>query len=125
MNSKSATFITHKFFLDQNRKLLNITATLWSDPEKILDSTMNMTIETFEQADEMKIYVKVMLPDKSDTYNVEILNSVIDCKKLLNGIQGNFLAKSIMENLMKSVDFDLKFPFKKVRTETLQTLQRM
>lgn len=55
----------HKFFLDQNHKLLNITATLWSDPEKIQDSTMNMTIETFEQIDEMKIYLKVMLPDKT------------------------------------------------------------
>lgn len=84
-----------------------------------------MTVESFEQIDEMKIYVKVLLPDKDETYNNEILNSVIDVKKLLNGIQGNFLAKSIMENLVKSADFDLKFPFKKVRIETLQTFQRM
>lgn len=37
-------------------------------------------------------------------------NIVIDVKKLLGGIKGKFVARSIMENLMKSIDFDTKFP---------------
>lgn len=105
--------------MEQNRKLVNVTATLWTDPNKIQDSVMNITVESFFRLEDLKIYVKVVLPDND---NMKILNSVLDAKKLLNGVRGNFLAKTMMENLMKSADFELKFPFKKVKAELFQRL---
>jgi hypothetical protein len=44
----------------------------------------------------------------------ELFKSTLDLEKAMKGIYGNFLLRTFFENAAKSVDFELKLPFKKV-----------
>lgn len=57
------------------------------------------------------------MPDdkNDDEYKREFFKTSIDAQKILKGIYGNYVTESIMENFVKSINFDTKFPIKKVK----------
>lgn len=48
-------------------------------------------------------------------YRREFFKASIDAEKILDGKFGSYVLKAIMENFIKSMEFDPKFPFKKVQ----------
>lgn len=101
----------HRMSYDSNPKVGNITASYVNNA--INDAVMNMTFDVFETILSMKLYLRVRLPeDKSDRrFQKDLLKTSIDDGKMLSGIAANFLIKSMLDNLLKSFDFDPKLPF--------------
>lgn len=62
------------------------------------------------------MHIKVNFPDDPEdkNYSREFMKTSVDVRKILEGAGGNFLVRSFMENIYKSIDFELKFPIKKV-----------
>lgn len=57
--------------------------------------------------------------DKNDrNYEREVLKTSTNVCRMYQGILGDFLSKTIMDDLHKFIDFDLKCPFKKVCFES-------
>lgn len=80
------------------------------------DSVINMEAETFAVIDSMTLTSKLFLKEKEtdQKYSRLLFQNFCDVEKLLTGLSGNFIAKALIESIRKSVDFELKFPFKKV-----------
>lgn len=57
---------------------------------------------------------KIPADGNDKNYEKEFLRTSLDVQKFFNGVQGSFLTKNIMETFFKSIDFEPKFPFKKV-----------
>lgn len=88
--------------------------TLFNDG--IHDSSLDIDAESFAVIEKMMVRVKINLAlDENDrSYQKQFFQTSVDVKRLLDGVQGNFVIKMFMENLYKSIDFEPKFPFKKV-----------
>ena len=80
-------------------------------------SLINSTVEIFDSLEKINAYVKVSLPEKpgDNEYRSELVRTVLDAEKLFKGIYSNELIKTLMENFHKSITYELKFPFKRVR----------
>lgn len=78
--------------------LINIEFTLLRDVEKLL------------------VYGRFNIPESSSDreYKKEVLTSVVDIDKIFKGIATNFVAKTVVEEFGKTMNFDRKFPIKKV-----------
>ena len=65
----------------------------------------------------LKVYFTVSLPEnkKDIKFRKDMLRGVADYEKFSKGIFGNLFLKVVMENLLKSFDFDPRLPFKAVR----------
>jgi hypothetical protein len=55
-----------------------------------------------------------MPKNNSETYEREIWKTIINAKKLLDGVEAHFVTRTFMERFKESVDFPLSFPMKKV-----------
>lgn len=77
----------------------------------INNTLMNITFETFVVIERM-IYFKVKVAaNKNDqNYQKDLIATVIDVKKFIKGIYGNFFVKSFAADYMKSIDFVPEFP---------------
>lgn len=61
-------------------------------------------------------YGRFSVPENSydHKYRKELLRTVVDVEKVLKGVTTNFLSKSVLDVLKKSIDFQCAFPIKKV-----------
>lgn len=77
-------------------------------------SVYNVSLETFVTIEKLVMYVKVFLDDGSRLKENErtFMNAVFDFEK---GIYSNPIAKAIGSNLVRSMDFDPKFPYRPVK----------
>ena len=77
---------------------------------------INSTVEIFDSLEKINVYVKVSLPEKpgDNQYRRELMSTVVDVEKLSKGIYSNGLLRVLMENFHKSINYELKFPLKKV-----------
>lgn len=69
--------------------------------------------------EKFKVEVIMKLPEneKDEKYKREFFRTSVDVAKFFNGVGGsNFIMKVIMETVLKSIDFEPKFPMKKVNT---------
>ena len=80
-------------------------------------SLINSTIEILDSLEKLNAYVKVSLPEKpgDNEYRSELVRTVLDAEKLFKGIYSNDFVKNLMENFNKSIKYEPKFPFKRVR----------
>lgn len=78
--------------------------------------SLNFTAQTFVGITKIWIYMKINFPEDENDKNFrkEFIRTVINVEKALNGRSGNFLTNKIGESFMKSSNFELKFPLKKV-----------
>lgn len=73
----------------------------------VQNSILDACVTTFKNITKANMYLTV-------TSGKDInrkLRTVVDIEKVFNGIYGNIVIRSVMENLAKSIDFELKFPF--------------
>ncbi|KAL7045318.1 hypothetical protein ACKWTF_002189 [Chironomus riparius] len=84
------------------------------------DTIMNITINFAYEVSKMMISFSFDVPKDNNDKNFErtIIKSTINVCKMFQGVMGDFIVKTIMDVLHKSVDFELKCPFPK-RTFTV------
>jgi hypothetical protein len=98
-----------------NLKVFNLSLNLLNDD--VHDTVMNLTIQSFVDVDDITIFLKLAIPaDDSDRkYSQEIMNTRVNCKSVLKGFNSNYVVKTFLDSVLKAIDFELKFPFKKVK----------
>lgn len=77
---------------------------------------INVTTQYYVDVLKVWLTIKIDLPeDENDkNYRREYFKTSIDCEKLAKGIHGNYMIKGLAEQYLKHIDFELKFPMKKV-----------
>lgn len=81
------------------------------------DSIVNCRFQTFKvvTACSMYITVGVSLNMKKPDYSMEFVKTVFDVKKMVQGVYANPIVKAAFVNILKSIDFEIKFPLNPVR----------
>jgi hypothetical protein len=64
-------------------------------------------------------YIAVHSPkyEGDANYQKQLFKTTFDFVKALNGVNGNFMTKALFEKALESIDFEFKFPVKKVSHE--------
>jgi hypothetical protein len=64
-------------------------------------------------------YIALNIPkyEGDVNYQKQFFKTTFDAVKALNGVNGNFLTKTLFEKALESIDFQVKFPVKKVSHE--------
>lgn len=80
-------------------------------------SIFNITIVSFVKVVKVTNYGKLDIPEDQfdNDYKRNIVSTVVSLEKLLNGVNANPIARSIMKSVLEGMDFDPKFPFKPVK----------
>jgi hypothetical protein len=122
-NFKSCALIVSKVERDFDPKLINITHDMANDG--VHDTVSNFTLQLLQTLEKSMIYIQVYVPqDKQDEkYRKLIVKTRIDIKKMFDGVNSNFVSKMIMENLMRTIDIELKFPLKPVKQWSMYQMQ--
>jgi hypothetical protein len=97
-----------------NKKVFNISFNIVNEEGR--DTVANFTFHLFAQVDLVIVYLKLSVPiDNGDErYGRVIINAKINCNKVIDGFRGFLIIQPIYEALMRSIDFELKYPFAKV-----------
>lgn len=76
------------------------------------NTVVNVTCQLFETLNKASIYLtaKAAKDQNDKDCQIELVNTVIDGKKFLKGMQGNFLVRGFLNELLKSMDFEPNFP---------------
>lgn len=100
-----------------NEKILNITFQLFND--KIHDTAITFILDFFFEIEKMKCIFTINIPENEGdrSFKRTLVSTSVDMGKLLEGTRGNFATQAFMENYMKSIDFEPKLPFKKVKND--------
>lgn len=95
-------------------KLTNVTFHLNNDG--VHDTAFNMTQELFVDVQKVKAIVNINMQenDEDQEYRRLFFKTTLDYEKLFNGVYGNYFSRALMANFFKSIDFEVKFPFRKV-----------
>lgn len=107
--------VTYKTRFMNDKNLLNATVTTFSDG--IHDTLFSASVETFTEIFNIFVDFEGRLPESSDDNNYEKLyfRTKINGMKFLKGVRGNYLIALLVDMILKSLDFEFKFPLKKVR----------
>jgi hypothetical protein len=83
------------------------------------DSSMNITYyygaDIVKELIQFEIFVQKDQNDRN--YERQLIKTTINVCKMADGILGDFVARMIMDDLHKFIDFDLKCPFRRVRCD--------
>lgn len=76
------------------------------------NAIVNVTFQTNDTVNKALMYLTAKAAkDRNDKdCQIEILNTVIDAGKFLKGMQGHFALRNFLNNILKTMDFDPKFP---------------
>lgn len=79
----------------------------------------NLTLSTFTTLTKSLLYITGKAADNKDDreYRILLLQTVADVEKSFKNLQTNFLMKGFMANIIKSMDFKVKYPFLPVSIE--------
>lgn len=107
-------FVLDRLHYNFNKELLDIEFNI--STAKREGSLINAVGTTLFDIEKLVVYLKFKIQEnnRDEVYKKVFFNTVVDVNKLMSGIYSNYIAKSLLEGLQKSVDFELKFPFKKV-----------
>lgn len=113
-STQLGSIVYHRIRQECNDKFVELNITLQNDG--VHDTIINITFETFGDLENILIISKVNLPeDKNDNlFKKEYFKTTIDLKRMSKMIKGNALMRYVAEHALKSLDFELKFPLKKV-----------
>lgn len=83
----------------------------------IHDTKLNVTANFYRQVDNLFILLELRIPEFDGDMNFgrSLFRTILNGHKLLNGVRGNFLISLYMDALLKSLNFDPKFPMNSVR----------
>lgn len=101
--------------INQNSSLIDIKLDVFN--EKLKDSVLRMVVDSYYKIDAGSMYLKVTLAKdvKKPDYNVILVNTVVDMKKMMNGVYASPILRTAYEDFRKNVNFELKYPFAPVR----------
>lgn len=111
---QSATLIINKYEMSHNGDLMT---DIRIDIKNIkAGSLVNIQFKLLQDVAKMIIYGRFNIPESSGDreYKKEVLQSVIDVDRLFRGVGTNFISKSVIEEFGKTMNFERKFPIKKV-----------
>jgi fructose-bisphosphate aldolase class 1 len=102
--------------------LMNETHDIVNDG--VHDSKASFTITTFQTIEKALMYIQVNIPqdEQDEKYRKMVLKTRIDMKKMIDGVNSNFVTRMLMENWMKTIDTELKYPLKPVRNISIKCL---
>lgn len=82
-------------------------------------SAYNISFELFATIEKLVSYVKVFLEDGSRIKENErmFMNAAFDFEKISEGIYSNPIARAIGSNLLQSMTFDPRLPYRPVRNQ--------
>lgn len=97
--------------VETNAKICNTTLAFLN--KKNGDCILNATFRNFKTVTKILVYAKLMIAeDKNDrTFKRVVYSSVFDAEKMISGMQGNALLRSFSDIILKSLDFQFKYPF--------------
>lgn len=77
---------------------------------------MNISVNLAYEVSKIMISFSFAVPKDKNDKNFEriIIKSTVNVCKMFQGVMGDFIVKTIMDVLQKSVDFEMKCPFPKV-----------
>lgn len=110
-----SVFVFKEFNFETNKNYLNCRYKFFNDG--IHSFSLNISLEPFSTVTKILVYFKGKVPQSADdqSYQRELVQSVVDVEKISTGMPRNIVTKTVAENIFKSFDFELKFPFQKVR----------
>lgn len=110
---------TYKVNYIADKKLVNASVETFNDG--IHDTLLNVTLDIYKAVQNVFVDFQIRLPESSDdnNYRTVFFRSKINAKKILQGVRGNFLITLFVDTIVKSLDFDLTFPMKKVRRKLI------
>jgi hypothetical protein len=87
--------------------------------DKNQDVRLNYTFNILRDIYSAMAYIAVNSPkyDGDVNYQKQIFKTTFDLVKALKGVNGNFMTKALFEKALESMDFEIKFPLKKVSHE--------
>lgn len=82
------------------------------------DTVMNVSFDLLKAISNAYVYYEINIPEsESDTnYLRTLFRTNVDASRLIKGIKGNFIISMMAELILKSFDFDVKFPVLEVRS---------
>lgn len=100
--------------MECNEKIPKLNSTIANDG--VESSRINITAEFVEEIESLLVQMKLILPDDKDgeIYDRTYFAAAVDVSKFLKNMKGNALMRMVATQLMKSMDFEPKFPLKKV-----------
>lgn len=103
------------FVATSDPEIANFSSVIAKNSQGI--SVMNVTIDFAYEISKMMIFFEFSIPkDKNDkNYEKVLIKSNVNACRMVNGIQGDFLTKMIMEDFKNFADFELKCPLPKVK----------
>lgn len=101
--------------INQNSSLIDIKLDVFN--ENLKDSVLRMVVDSFYKIDAGWLYLKVALSKdvKTPDYSIILVNTVVDMKRMMNGVYASPILRTAYDELSKNVDFELKYPFAPVR----------
>lgn len=111
---QSATLLINKYEMTHNEELMRDFRISIENIKS--GSLVNIEFMLLQDVTKMLIYGRFNIPESSDDreYKKEVLQSVIDVDRLFKGVATNFIAKTVIDEFGKSMNFERKFPIKKV-----------
>lgn len=112
--TKRGRIVIHKIMTDCNEQIAKITATIQN--RGVESTRINYTVEINEEIDNLLVQMRMFLPDdkNADNYNRMYFDAGVDVSKIAKSLKGNTLMRMVAAQLIESMDFELKFPWKKV-----------
>lgn len=105
----------HYIVISSNEKVSKTTFKIYYDKNN--NTVLNTDLILLVDVEKMVSTVKISVPEnkKDKSFRKEVFKTSIDMDKLFNGVQGTYFAKVLLENYFTSINFEPKFPLKKVR----------
>lgn len=81
------------------------------------NSITNVTLNNFFTVEKALLYINIKAAeDQNDRdYKITLVKTVADAEKTFKSMQSNLFLRGFTENMIKFIDFDLKFPLPPVR----------
>lgn len=100
--------------LNYNKNLFKIDYSFQNYENKSF--SFNGTIQSLAVISKALLYYKLKIPENENDKNFkkEFINTVVDLEKSLKGNQNEWLSM-IRDEILKRIDFEIKFPMEKVR----------
>lgn len=114
MHYQCATLAVNKFDITTNEEVISGgIATIQNVSTGLLISVEGTVMKQIEK---VIAYGRFSVPENhyDHKYRRELLRTVLDVEKIFKGVTTNFLAKSVLDVMKGSVDFQCTFPIKKV-----------
>lgn len=111
--SVNCILINYNCKINQNNSLLDIQFENFND--NIHDTVEHAIVKTFVVINDIFVHLKIKInKDRENSYDLELVNTIADVKKLLKGSFANSLFKTSVMSMFQNLSFEPKFPLKPV-----------